>query len=117
VIVLAQASSGSCGRSSWKRGLVHHPSTGESDILRSEMATVFRVRAVLEPDEDGFHAFCPGLPGCHTWGSTKAEALENLREAASLYLESLIAHGEPIPVESHGPSSSSMPEEEFTVSV
>ncbi|RLC71531.1 MAG: type II toxin-antitoxin system HicB family antitoxin [Chloroflexi bacterium] len=81
------------------------------------MATVFRVRAVLEPDEDGFHAFCPGLPGCHTWGSTKAEALENLREAASLYLESLIAHGEPIPVESHGPSSSSVTEEDFTVSV
>jgi len=81
------------------------------------MATVFRLRAVLEPDEGGFHAFCPGLPGCHTWGSTEEEALANLREAASLYLESLIAHGEPIPVESHGPSPSSAREEEFTISV
>lgn len=78
---------------------------------------MFRLRAVLEPDEGGFHAFCPGLPGCHTWGSTEAEALENLREAASLYLESLIAHGEPIPVESHGTAPSSAREEEFTVSV
>jgi len=78
------------------------------------MAMSFRVTVVLEPDEGGFHAHCLGLPGCHTWGVTREEALKNAREAAALYIESLIAHGEPIPVESHEPSKEG---EALTVSV
>jgi len=67
------------------------------------MAVGVLVRAVLKPDEDGFHAFCPGLPGCHTWGSTEGEVLANLQEAASLCPASSIAYGEPILVECHCP--------------
>ena len=45
---------------------------------------VFKV--VVEPDkfEDGreaWHAFCPALKGCHTWGHSSEEALANIREA------------------------------------
>jgi len=47
-------------------------------------------------------AFVPSLPGCHTQGETLEEAERNVKEAIGLYLESLSAHGEPIPVE--GPS-------------
>ena len=55
---------------------------------------------ILEPERDGgFHAFCPVLKGCHTQGDTLEEALQNMREAIDLYLESLLDHGEPIPVE------------------
>jgi len=55
---------------------------------------------ILEPEgAEGFHAFCPSLKGCHTQGDTLEEALQNIREAIDLYLESLRAHGEPIPVE------------------
>lgn len=58
----------------------------------------FRVEVVVEPDEDGFHAFCPALKGLHTCGSTEQEAVENARDAAIAYIESLMKHHEPIPV-------------------
>jgi predicted RNase H-like HicB family nuclease len=55
---------------------------------------------VLEREEDGgYHAFCPALPGCHTQGDSYDEAIENIKEAIRLYLESLEAHGEKIPTE------------------
>jgi len=34
---------------------------------------VFEV--IIEPDEDRYHAYCPILRGCRTWGHTEAEAL------------------------------------------
>ncbi len=49
--------------------------------------------------EGGYHASCPALPGCHSQGNTLDEAVVNAREAVELYLESLIAHNEPLPVE------------------
>ena len=56
----------------------------------------FRVR--VDCDEDGaFVAEVPSLPGCVTQGATRAEALDNIREAIAAYLESLKAHDEPIP--------------------
>jgi len=55
---------------------------------------------VLEREADGgFHAFCPALKGCHSEGETVDEAVSNVREAIEVYLESLTARGEPIPVE------------------
>jgi predicted RNase H-like HicB family nuclease len=52
--------------------------------------------------EGGYVAFVPSLPGCHTQGETLEETERNVKEAIALYLESLIAQGEPIPEE--GPS-------------
>lgn len=50
---------------------------------------------ILEPEADGgYHAFCLELKGCHSQGDTKEEAMENIREAIELYLESLCAHGD-----------------------
>ncbi|MSV35240.1 MAG: type II toxin-antitoxin system HicB family antitoxin [Bryobacterales bacterium] len=49
--------------------------------------------------EGGFVALVPALPGCHTQGETLEEAERNVKEAIALYLESLVAHGEPIPEE------------------
>jgi len=43
---------------------------------------------VLERDEDGwFIADVPALPGCHTQGKTKKDALKNAKEAIELCLE------------------------------
>ncbi len=43
---------------------------------------------VIEKDETGaFIADVPVLPGCHTFGATKQEALSHIREAIELYLE------------------------------
>jgi len=49
--------------------------------------------------EGGFVAFVPALPGCHSQGETLEETEHNIKEAVSLYLESLLAHGEAIPEE------------------
>lgn len=57
-----------------------------------------KFRVLIERDEDGvFVAEVPALPGCVSQGKTRAEAVENAREAIAGYLESLKAHGEPIP--------------------
>ena len=58
---------------------------------------------VLAPETDprgrGYNVRVPALPGCFTQGDTVEEALAMAREAIALYLESVITHGEPIPVE------------------
>jgi predicted RNase H-like HicB family nuclease len=57
-----------------------------------------RFTVILErEDEGGYHAFCPALRGCHSQGDTIEEALANIQEAAAVYIESLRAHGEPMP--------------------
>lgn len=52
-----------------------------------------------EDSEGGYVAFVPALPGCHTQGETLEETEHNVKEAIALYLESLAAHKEAIPVE------------------
>ena len=49
---------------------------------------------ILEPDEGGYHAFCPALQGCHTCGDTLEEAMSNIQEAVTAYCESLRKHFE-----------------------
>ena len=52
----------------------------------------------LEKDEDGFIvASCPALPGCHSQGKTKEEAIANIEEAIRGYIVSKRQHGEPLP--------------------
>jgi predicted RNase H-like HicB family nuclease len=57
-----------------------------------------KYRVLIESDEDGqFVAQVPALPGCISQGKTRAEALQNAREAIAGYLESIEQHGDPIP--------------------
>jgi predicted RNase H-like HicB family nuclease len=57
-----------------------------------------KYRVFIEQDEDGmFVAEVPALPGCISQGNTREEALGNIQEAITVYLESLKAHNEPIP--------------------
>ncbi len=57
-----------------------------------------KFRVIIEMDEDGiFVAECPSLPGCISQGKTRAEALDNIKDAATGYLASLKKHNEPIP--------------------
>ncbi len=53
---------------------------------------------IVEPDGDSFHAFCPAFKGLHVDGKTEAEALRNATKAAIVYVNSLAAHGEPLPI-------------------
>ena len=55
-------------------------------------------RVLIEQDEDGVYVVeAPALPGCVSQGRTRSEALANIREAIAAYLDSLKAHGEPVP--------------------
>lgn len=57
-----------------------------------------KYRVLIEQDEEGVYvAEVPSLPGCISQGQTRAEVLNNIREAILGYLESLEAHNEPIP--------------------
>ncbi len=59
-----------------------------------------RFVVTLEDGEDGYIvASCPALPGCHTQGTTKDEAIENIKEAIEGYIVSMRQQGEPIPVQ------------------
>ena len=52
----------------------------------------------LQQDEDAFIvASCPALPGCHSQGRTKEEAIANIKEAIRGYIATMRKHGEPIP--------------------
>lgn len=53
---------------------------------------------VFEQDEEGYIVVsCPALPGCHSQGKTREEAVANIREAIQGYIASMRKHGEPVP--------------------
>ncbi len=64
--------------------------------------TEYQFTVVIEPDEHGFHAYVPALPGCHTFGDTVEEAQANIYEAMELHVEAMIEDGEPVPMQ-HDP--------------
>jgi predicted RNase H-like HicB family nuclease len=47
-----------------------------------------KIKVALEPSEEGgYTAIVPSLPGCISEGETVTEALANIQEAITLYLE------------------------------
>lgn len=57
-----------------------------------------RYAVVLEQGENGWIiASVPALPGCHSQGKTRDEALRNIQEAVRGYLAVLAEDGEVIP--------------------
>ncbi len=57
-----------------------------------------KYRVLVEQDEDGMYiAEVPALPGCISQGATREQAVENIKEAIAVYLESLEAHGDAVP--------------------
>lgn len=54
----------------------------------------------LDRDEDGVWIVeCPSIPGCVSQGSTREEALDNIKEAIQLCLEVRAEQGLPLTVE------------------
>jgi len=50
-----------------------------------------------EEDGGGWFVEIPELPGCMSDGESQQEALENIKDAKKLWLESSLIHGDPIP--------------------
>jgi len=47
-----------------------------------------RFSVIVEVDEDGYYVVsCPLFKGCHTYGKTIEEALENIKEVIEMCLE------------------------------
>lgn len=60
---------------------------------------MYTFRAIIEPDEKGYHGFVPLLRGLHTCGKTIEETKKNLREATRCHIEGLLKDGEKVPQE------------------
>ena len=53
---------------------------------------------ILYPGEDGYWiSECPSLPGCISQGETKAQSIENIKEAIEGYVEALKHDHLPVP--------------------
>jgi predicted RNase H-like HicB family nuclease len=54
----------------------------------------------MDRDEDGVWVVeCPAIPGCISQGSSKQEAIENIKEAIQLCLEVRAEQGLPLTIE------------------
>jgi predicted RNase H-like HicB family nuclease len=72
----------------------------------------FAIVVEKEPEDKGYLAYSPALPGCFSNGRTIEDAKRNMREAISQHLQSLLAHGQPIP-----PNEKRVHVEELTVAI
>jgi antitoxin HicB len=69
-------------------------------ILKGDwtMAKSHEFEVVLQPEEEGgFSVSVPALPGCHTQGETRDEALSMAKDAIEGYLEVLADEGRSLP--------------------
>jgi predicted RNase H-like HicB family nuclease len=66
---------------------------------RSVMMRFYSFEIVIEkePEDEGYSAYSPSLPGCFSNGRTIEDARRNMREAIQQHLASLLAQGEPVP--------------------
>ena len=58
----------------------------------------FHVIIEYDPEEDVYLAECPLIPGCYSDGKTYEEAIENIKDAIKLSIESRLAVGDPVPL-------------------
>jgi len=59
-----------------------------------------RYTVILQRESDGgYVATVPALPGCVSQGDTREEALRNIEDAADLYIQDVLATGDPLPTE------------------
>ncbi len=48
-----------------------------------------RYKVRLQESEQGYAVWCPGLSGCWSQEETEEEALENIKDAIQVYLETV----------------------------
>jgi antitoxin HicB len=74
---------------------------------RKKAMSEYRYTIILEPDPDegGYTVTVPALPGCVTQGETIEEAIVMAKDAIRLFIETLIAEGQPVPQEHEHPQA------------
>lgn len=59
------------------------------------------VTLIPDPEDGGYTAECPQIPGCISQGATREEALANIQDAARQLLDFYAEEGWPLLVEVH----------------
>jgi predicted RNase H-like HicB family nuclease len=57
----------------------------------------FEIVIEKEPEDEGYSAYSPSLPGCFSNGRTIEDARRNMREAIQQHVAALLAQREPVP--------------------
>ena len=57
----------------------------------------FEIVIEKEPEDEGYSAYSPSLPGCFSNGRTLEDARRNMREAIQQHVGSLLAQRAPVP--------------------
>lgn len=57
----------------------------------------FQIVIEKEPEDEGYLAYTPTLPGCFSNGRTIEDAKRNIRGAVEQHIASLLAHAQPVP--------------------
>lgn len=57
----------------------------------------FQIVIEKEPEDEGYSAHSPTLPGCFSNGRTIEEARRNMREAIEQHIATLVEKSQPIP--------------------
>lgn len=62
----------------------------------------YTFKVVVEPDEGGYHAYCPALRryGAVTQGTTPEDALKNINEVVQMIVDELLEDGVELPAAS-----------------
>ena len=57
--------------------------------LKRVSEVLMKYKVNLQKTEEGYSVWVPGLPGCWSQGKTEEEALENIKDAIQVYLETV----------------------------
>ncbi|MGH9351089.1 MAG: type II toxin-antitoxin system HicB family antitoxin [Terriglobia bacterium] len=55
----------------------------------------FQIIIEKEPEDEGYYAYTPTLPGCFSNGKTIEETKHNIRQAIEQHLSSMLDHQQP----------------------
>jgi len=73
----------------------------QEELVFLNKGVVTMREAVIYPGQDGYWvAECPSLPGCVSQGTSREDAIINIREAIQGYILALEEDGLPVPDES-----------------
>jgi predicted RNase H-like HicB family nuclease len=61
----------------------------------------YRFLAIIEKGPESYGAYAPDVPGCGGVGDTPEEAVQSLKEALKLQIETSLAYGEKVPNATH----------------
>lgn len=58
---------------------------------------MYLIEVFCSPEDEGFIAVAPDLPGCSAFGDTATEALREMEDAMQSWLQACQAMGRPLP--------------------